>query len=97
MNKKWLALLHKEELNCHLCGLLILSRRHLSADHSPIPRSKGGTQVLPAHRWCDSAQADKGSLHAKDLERLVDAWKLHHVKYPVEVYASIKALKEREK
>ena len=97
MNKQWLARLQEKELYCHLCGLLILSREHLSADHSPIPRSKGGTQVLPAHKWCDSAQADKGFLLAKDLERLVEAWKAHRVKFPIQVYESIKALKEKEK
>nr|DAI54719.1 MAG TPA: hypothetical protein [Caudoviricetes sp.] len=97
MNKRWLALLHDKELCCHLCGLLILSRRQLTADHSPIPRSKGGKEVLPAHRWCDEAQADKGFLRASDLERLVKAWKKHHVKFPVEVYDSIAALKEKER
>ena len=60
MNRQWLALLKEKKLYCHLCGLLILSRKDLSADHSPVPRSKGGTQVKPAHKWCDSAQADKG-------------------------------------
>ena len=97
MDKRWLALLHDQELCCHLCGLLILSRRHLTADHSPIPRSKGGKEVLPAHKWCDEAQADKGRLFASDLERLVSVWKKHHVKFSVLVYDSIKALKEKER
>lgn len=97
MNRQWLALLKEKKLYCHLCGLLILSRKDLSADHSPIPRSKGGTQVKPAHKWCDSAQADKGFLCAKYLQRLVDTWKAHKKKFPTAVYYSIDALKQKER
>ena len=97
MKKRWLALLRDKELCCHLCCLLILSLQQLTADHSPIPRNKGGKEVLPAHRWCDEAQANRGFLRASDLERLFKAWKKHRVKIPVEVYDSIATLKEKEK
>ena len=95
MKRKWLLLLQNGKLNCHLCGLIILSRKHLTADHFPIPRSKGGKEVRPAHYWCDQAHGNRSVLYSNDLIRLKDKWKEHKVKFPPQVYESIKALKEK--
>lgn len=93
--QKWFFLLKCKELRCYHCGLLILSKKHLTGDHFPIPRSKGGTETVPSHYWCDQAHGNKSKLTADDLIRLVEAWKAHKRKIPLQVYESIKALKER--
>jgi hypothetical protein len=95
MNKQWLALCKGKQLYCHLCGLLILDRQDLCGDHSPIPRSKGGKIIKPAHRWCDNAQGATGHLTAAALENLVKRWLRNKTKFNQNVFLSIEALKQK--
>lgn len=97
MRKDWLMLIPKGQLFCHCCGLVITSRKHLTGDHWPIPRSKGGTEIRPAHYWCDQSHADRMYIRSDDLARLVKRWKENRVKFPIQVYDSINALKQKER
>lgn len=51
----------KGECYCYLCGLLIISPKHMNLDHI-FPKSKGGKAISknlrPAHIWCNSEKAD---------------------------------------
>lgn len=97
MKREWLFLLNRKALTCHLCGLIIVCRKDLSGDHWPIPRSKGGNKILPAHKWCDHSHENRSYIYSSDLEKLVKTWKRHKIKFSNRVYDSIRALKEKEK
>lgn len=97
MRKDWLVLIPRGQLFCHCCGLVITSRKHLTGDHWPIPRSQNGTGIRPAHYWCDQSHADRTEIRSSDLVRLVHSWQTHGIKFPPQVYASIAAMKQKEK
>lgn len=102
LHRAWLVRLKDRELRCALCGCLIESRKDLNVEHYQ-PRSKGGAtdgeNCVPAHKWCNAAKADKDPRywHAHGytlLAKLIHAWTLHKVKFPViKVYRSLEALK----
>jgi hypothetical protein len=90
MNKRWLALIRTQDLTCHICGLVILSARELTRDHYPIPRSKGGLERLPSHRWCDNAHKDHlDAKNPKYLERLIASWNRNGTTFSRRAYASL--------
>jgi hypothetical protein len=90
MNKRWLALMRTGNLTCHICGLVILSARELTHDHYPIPRSKGGIERLPSHRWCDNAHKDHlDAKNPKYLERLITSWNHNGTMFSRRAYKSV--------
>ena len=90
MNSRWLALIKTHDLTCHICGLVILSRSELTRDHYPIPKSKGGHERLPSHRWCDNAHKDHlDAKNPKYLERLIAAWNSSGTLFSRHAYKSV--------
>jgi len=96
MNKQWLSLLKEESLHCHICGLLIYKEEHLTADHSPVPKTRGGVEKYPAHFWCNQAKAARSELIAAALLRLIKKWVRHGVKFPNQAEDSLAMLEARE-
>lgn len=87
---------------CIRCGLPLILAKRITMDHTPIPRSKGGTETHPSHYYCDHAAGNVSweywQTHGYELlKKLVESWKMHHKKIPRGVYESLRALKERQK
>ncbi|MDR3208825.1 MAG: hypothetical protein LBT45_03175 [Rickettsiales bacterium] len=90
MNTRWLALIKTHNLTCHICGLVILSAKELTSDHYPIPKSKGGFECLPSHRWCDNAHRDHlDAKNPKYLERLLASWNKNGTLFNWRAYKSV--------
>ena len=95
-NIHWLVLLREEKLFCHLCGLLIYEKEHLTADHWPTPKCKGGVETYPAHAWCNLAQGKSGGLVSIRLEGLLNLWTSRRKTYPEQAEDSLIVLKWKE-
>ena len=102
LRRAWLVRLKDRDLHCALCGCLIESRKDLNIEHY-VPRAKGGTtdnaNCVPALKWCNAAKGDNVPAYWNAhgyllLAKLINAWNLHRVKFPViKVYRSLEALK----
>jgi hypothetical protein len=91
-----ISLACEKRLTCHICGLLIYEKAHLTFDHAPIPKSQGGTEILPAHFWCNQAKADSHMLRSIRLEGLLHAWESKGRIFPEQAEDSLIVLKWKE-
>lgn len=84
------------QLHCHICGLLIYDADHLTRDHWPVPRCRGGVENYPSHFWCNQAKSDKSTLISVQLKRLIKQWIRHGKLFPHQAEDSLMVLRLRE-